>query len=271
VHHGEIVMVKEQDPDAPGEFRMVPKEVAWQRIKTLEEHAQLVALLTAPGRTTNRDGTRVKHWWSGIGRCGECESPLTRRQDDGVGKYTCLGKSCVTRDQARVDAWLTELALGLLEREDAAALFRVEQDSTAATTAHVEAQRLRAKLDGFRQQVLAEKISPESFEVFEADLLPKIRKADELATRASLPPVLFDVIGPDARKAFMELEIGVQRQILRAIMRPRIYRTRRRMRNGLDTATIDPGFLFAVPASVSGVDAEPVAHVDSGSAGFIAA
>ncbi|MFT7836907.1 recombinase family protein [Saccharothrix sp. BKS2] len=258
--HGDTVVEKKPDPTAPEGFRLVPVATTWRGIKTHEEHEKLTALLTAPDRKTSRDGERVKHLWSGIARCGVCDGKLNSIPKWGKLRYRCAPKSCVMRDQVLVDAWLTEQALLLLEREDAAQLFRIDMDVTQARAAQREAERLRARLDGFRAQAVAGTISGESFAMFEGELLPKIARADELAKRATLPPALVDIIGTDVRAVFLALPLVQQREILRAIMRPRMMPTKKKARGRLDTSAIDPGFLYAMP--VDGPEAAPATSGD---------
>jgi DNA invertase Pin-like site-specific DNA recombinase len=259
-HHGEVVMRKVPDPDAPGGFKTVPVETTWTAIKNPDDHAKLVRLLKDPGRTVSRDGNRVKHRWTGICRCGICGAGVIVRRNGGHLRYYCGARSgCTSRRKDLLDAWLTEQAILLLEREDAAQIFRLDQDASEANSAQREAEELRAQLDGFRAQVLRKEITPESFAFFEADLLPRIEKADAKAKHATLPPVLAEVIGTDARRVFLALDVAQQREILRAIMRPRLYRTHRKMRGRLDTETIDPGFLYAVPEPAPEGEGEPVA------------
>lgn len=163
---------------------------------------------------------------------------------------------CVARRADLLDAWLTEQAILLLEREDAAQIFRLDQDAGEANSAQREAEELRAQLDGFRGQALRKEITAESYAFFEANLLPRIERADAQARQAKLPPVLAEVIGADARRVFLGLDLADQREILRAIMRPRIYRTQRKKRGRLDTETIDPDFLFEIPTSESAPEGE---------------
>lgn len=254
--HGDIVMEREPDPTSPEGYRLVPVKTTWKGIKTPEEHDRLVALLTSPDRKSRRDGDRVKHWWSGIALCGVCGGKLTSVIKHGKRKYRCGPNGCVMREQVLVDAWLTEQALLLLEREDAAQVFRIEADVTQARAAQREAEQLRARLDGFRAQAVAGRISAESFAVFEGELLPKIAKADEQAKRATLPPALVDIIGTDVRSVFLALPVAQQREILRAVMRPRVMPTKKKARGRLDTSAVDPGFLYSVPVGGS----EPVSE-----------
>ncbi|MCP3800307.1 recombinase family protein [Allokutzneria sp. A3M-2-11 16] len=241
-HHGDVLMTKVVDES--GAEVMVPSKVQWKEIISPDDHAILSARYNDPNRYRNKDGTRVKWWWSGIALCGECESPMTRSARQG-GRYLCRAGRCVSRDQDLLDAWLTEQALLMLERTDAAKLFRLDADLSESQSALQEAKQLRAELDGWRQDAIAGRVTRASFIEIEAGLTRRIEQAEERAQRATLPPLLTDIIGPGARQAFLGLDIAAQREILRTIMRPRIYKTPRRLVNRLDTDTIDPGFLIA--------------------------
>lgn len=141
-----------------------------------------------------------------------------------------------------------------LERSDAVALFRLDASRGEAATAADEARGLRAELEGWKVDVIAGRVSRPSFIDIETGLLERIAKAEREAERTALPPMLAGVIGPDARQAFAALDRAAQRAILRAIMRPRIYRTRSRPHSRLDTDTIDPGFLFIDRPGVDSVE-----------------
>lgn len=224
----------------------------WEAIITEEERTQLLARLKDPKRKWNKDGVRVKYWWSGTARCGECDSSLCRHVNQGEGQYRCRAKGCVARDQVKLDAYLTEQALRVLERTDAAKLFRIDQIEQAnrdAYAAHQEAKRLRAELTAWRADASAGRCSRESFLDIEPGLLDRLKKAEKRAEQASVPPQLVEVIGPNARKAFLKLDITAQREILRTIMRPRIYKAKRRGRGVFDTSTIDPGFRYGPPSA----------------------
>lgn len=249
MYHGDVVTTQVPDPDAPGGKRRVPVATAWVSIKTPQEHEQVTALLGDPQRRTRRDGERAKHRWTGIAVCGVCGGRMGLFYDKGVARVRCQPRSCVVRDYTLLDSWLTEQALQLLERQDVAQLFRVRESASAAHQAQDTAQELRARLDGLRAQAMAGKITPESFAMFEAGLLPQIAREDEKARRATLPPVLLDVLaeeGVGVREVFLALPVERQREVLRAIMRPRILRTRHRRFGGLEIAAIDPGFRYPV-------------------------
>lgn len=236
---------------AAGLVMLNGKEVGkgtWEAIITEDERTRLLARLKDPSRKWNKDGIRVKHWWSGIAWCGVCDTPLGRYVADGEGKYRCRGKGCVARNQVKLDAYLTEQALRILERTDAAKLFPIEQDTSDAYAAQQEAKQLRAELTAWRADAAAGRVSRESFMDIEPGLLDRIKKAEKRAEQASVPPQLVEVIGPNARQAFLALDITGQREILRTIMRPRIYKAAKRGKGVFDTTTIDPGFRYGPPS-----------------------
>ncbi|MBP2325313.1 DNA invertase Pin-like site-specific DNA recombinase [Kibdelosporangium banguiense] len=254
-YHGQVLTTTTTDEG--GNTVSVPVTVTWTPIITEHEHRTLTARLTRQDRGKLRDGQRVKYWWSGIAECGVCGAPLSRSKErNGTGRYQCRKTGCVSRDQVRVDAWLMEQALLLLERPDAASVFRLAEHASKAEEAEKEVKTLRAELEGWRNAAGAGKVSPESFASIEPALLERLQKAQERVDRATVPPILSTVIGPNAREVMAQLDITQLRTVLRTIMRPQIHPTNRRVVNGLDTTTIDPGFRFTPrPVPTDGADA----------------
>jgi hypothetical protein len=243
VHQQKPVMVKTTDES--GETRVEPVKAQWPAIIKPDERIELVARFAGRGQKVTRDGSRVKHFWTGIARCGICEAGVGSREAAG-SIYRCPAGH-VRRSRVLLDAWLLDQAMTQLERSDAAKLFRLDTQVGNAAASAEEARVLRAELEGWKADAIAGRVSRSSFIDIEAGLLERITKAEREAERAAIPPVLATVIGPDARKAFAALDRTAQREILRAIMRPRIHRTVRRPRGRLETDTIDPGFLFTDP------------------------
>ncbi|MFD1045500.1 EndoU domain-containing protein [Kibdelosporangium lantanae] len=254
VLHKQVVMTTKVDEE--GQKVSIPVAVTWDKIVQPDEHATLAARLSQKERGKQRDGERVKYWWSGIAMCGECDGPLTRSSSTPEGRYQCRKKGCVSRDQLKVDAWLMEQALLLLERPDAEQVFRIKQSASKADEAAKVVKTIRAELEEWRNSASAGRVSPQSFAAIEPGLLERLARAEARLDRATVPAILTAVIGPNAREVMAQLDIVQVRTVLRTIMRPRVHRTRRRMVNGLDTDSIDPGFLFAPqPAPVDGTDA----------------
>lgn len=245
VYRGEQVRVKVTDES--GAVVSTPVQAQWPAIIAPDDYTLLTAMLLDPERLANRDGTRSKHFWSGIARCGTCEKGMTATTDAARGLVYRCPSGHVYVDRVRVDAWLVEQAMGQLERNDARELFRIDASSGKAATAAQQARVLRAELEGWKADAVAGKVSRASFIDIEAGLLDRIAKAEEQAKRATLPPVLAKVIGPQAREAFAKLDLVQQREILRATMRPRIHKSHVPVSHGLDTDALDPGFLFHRP------------------------
>ncbi|MFD8494278.1 recombinase family protein [Amycolatopsis sp. NPDC059657] len=243
VYQGQPVLVKQTDES--GEVVTKPVKAQWPAIISPEDRTLLTAMLHDPARSANRDGSRVRHFWSGIARCAECDKGLTANVDKVRGRIYRCPTGHVYVDQQQLDAWLLEQAMCQLERTDARKLFRIESSNTKAAVASQQAQVLRAELEGWKADAVAGRVSRASFIDIEAGLLERIAKLDEQSKRATLPPTLAKVIGPQAREAFLALgDVTAQREILRAMMRPRVGKSRRPVIEGLDTGSVSVGFLY---------------------------
>ncbi|SDC26043.1 recombinase family protein [Actinokineospora iranica] len=246
MHQGKPMMVKV--PDGQGGFTMKLVDPQWEPIITMDEHTVLKARLGDPSRKPVRDGSRVRHLWVGIARCGICQNRMIAERVDTKGAAMRCATGHVRRPKDKLEAWLTEQAMQLLERKDATRIFKIKDSVVRSQAAQDDAKVLRAELEGWRQDAIAGKVTRESFATIEAGLIERIKTAEGKAERAALPPVLVDVVGPQAREAFAALSLPQQREVLRAIMRPRVYHQKERGRTDLETETIDPGFLH-VPAT----------------------
>lgn len=213
----------------------------WPALITPGEQAALAQLLNDPSRRSNKDGTRVKHLLSGIAVCDVCESPVGRITAAGFESYACRQSRHVVRHKGRVDAFVEEALLASLESPDAEDVFRVEQSDVVAKAID-EARTLRSRLDDFYKQAASGGLSAAGLAAVEAELLPSIKAAERSAQRASLPPVIADLVGTHARSAWVDLELTQQRTVIRAVMRPRIVRVGKggHMRNAIGVL---PNFL----------------------------
>lgn len=132
-------------------------EAAWPAIVDREKHDRVVALLTDPGRTTVKSGLRKHLLTYGIGVCMNGH-PLrvhaARRSNRPTHTpqvmYACDtshhggGTACVGRNQAKVDALVTDVVVGRLSLPDAVDL--LAREDTDAADARDRAAHARAKL-----------------------------------------------------------------------------------------------------------------------------
>ena len=209
----------------------------WTGVITPAQHYRLKAMLGDPGRTTKKDGDRVKHVLSGVMLCDVCDAAVygavfeTTKKGKRITRriYRCGASGHVSRQKERTEAFVVEAVLTRLERPDAAELFRVEVDAMQdVTSALTEARELRARLDGFTDKAAEGELSAERLARIEAKLLPKIAAAESRAQQLGIAPVVSGLVGPGAREAWARLSIVQQREVLRAVVRPRLCRSTRK-------------------------------------------
>jgi site-specific DNA recombinase len=214
----------------------------WEAIIQPHERAVLVARIHDPRRRTNKDGTRVKHLLSGVLKCSVCGQGTSLARSNSKRKipaYACR-KRHLSRHQGRVDAYVTEAVLSMLESPDIAELLRIDH-SDDVLQALDEAKDLRARLQSFYRSAAQGKISADGLAEVEADLLPKIEAAEERVKNVTLPPALFDIAGPEARRIWADLDIAQKREVIRTVMEPRLLPLGRGNYSRGDVG-VDPGF-----------------------------
>ncbi|WP_084468054.1 recombinase family protein [Actinokineospora inagensis] len=219
----------------------------WQPLISEEQHALVVARLGDPMRRTLRDGTRVVHLLSGIARCAVCEKAAYGHKREG-GVYVC-NSGHVSRSITQTDAFVTEAVLTRLE--SCPELFTAPVSDDEVTRARAEAQDLRARLDGFTDAAAEGELSPERLSRIERKLLPKIDAAERRVTELSSVPTVAPLVGPQAREVWAELDIAARREVLRAVVRPRLLRAARR-------GVFDPGSVSLTWLSAPGSAGDPV-------------
>jgi site-specific DNA recombinase len=210
VHHGKVL------DDVRG---------TWPALITETQHGQLVEMYADPARDKFRNPTHAKHLGSGIYRCGRegCNGRMriVVEQRDRHGRarpasYSCRECYKLSRHQAPVDELVEAAVCAWLARPDV--LAEISGDDPAVAEAAAEVVRLKTKLRAARAMLKAERLSLESFVDLEADLLPKIRAAEEHARPRHLPAALLDTAGPDAEAKWRALSIGEKRAIVAALV-----------------------------------------------------
>ncbi|MEV6448438.1 recombinase family protein [Amycolatopsis sp. NPDC051716] len=227
----------------------------WEPIISDRKRALIVARLGDPSRSNVRDGTRVKYLLSGILRCGRCEQ-ATRSTPQSRARpgYRCPSGH-LARDMERTDAYVVEAVLTRLESEDGRELFRYEDQADELTKAVSTARELRARLDGFTDSAANGGISPDRLARIEARLLPQIETAEERVRQIGVSPVVAELLGADARTVWAGLSLSQQREVLRAVVAPRLLPSK----GGRVPFNPDDILLtwLGAPAALPGVDDEP--------------
>jgi DNA invertase Pin-like site-specific DNA recombinase len=192
----------------------------WPALISETDHRVLVAKLTDPARRTARDGS-VKHLLVGIAECGVCGAPCRRVKNRGTPSYMCGTRFCVTRSQVPLDAFVTEVVITRLSRPDALVLLTGPRDGDAAAAAE-QARELRARLTSFYDQAADGRISPTGLARIEARLLEQIKATERRAHPRGLPSVVTDLASPDAAATWQSLSVPQRREVVRALLVPRI-------------------------------------------------
>ena len=198
----------------------------WPEIVSLETHLAAAAVLTGPGRSTQRPGRQL-HLLSYLAACGGCGGPLhvMRHHYGRQPRYQCRAHGCVSVDPEWLDGLVEDLVCDVLSAADAAEVFR--SDSEAAAKLRAEAAKLRAQLDEWA----AADISARSFAIKEAKLLPQIERAESAAKAAELPLVLKDLLEADDTRAEWDgIEVPARRAVIRALMTVQVDRAADRSR-----------------------------------------
>ncbi len=211
-HDGETV---------PGSWEPIVSEDVWRAAR---------AKLSDPARRTS-PGSGRKYLLSGVLVCGVCGGPVYGRPTStkGPGKpsqkgrhtYFCKPATHVTRDLARVDAYVVTAVVTRLSRPDAAELLTVEQRG--------DTDRLRAEADALRarQEDLAALVAEvggmtvSQFKVANARLTERLAQVEGELAEAGRTNILTSVVVPgdaDAVAArWAAMTLTQQKAVVRAL------------------------------------------------------
>lgn len=190
----------------------VTGEGDWPALIDRDDFDRLAAIYADPDRAKFRRGRDVVHLLSGIARCGLCGARLYRGHDRGRGQYVCrVGKQHIARSQDHLDAYVTAIVVGILERGD---LGSGIDDDPAQESARAEAERLRARLAAAVDEFTAGKLTASTLGRVEADLLPKIADAERRARPHPVPESVTNLTGPDAGALWDAASIDTRRQVV---------------------------------------------------------
>lgn len=89
----------------------------WEPIISEADHHAVKAIVEDPQRRTSRQGHERRWQGAGVYRCGVCGAPLRVRRAKSPS-YVCPECSGISRDLKKVDAFIDEVVLGYLDRED---------------------------------------------------------------------------------------------------------------------------------------------------------
>ena len=188
----------------------------WEALISLEEHRQLLAILSDPARVSHR-GSKPTHLLTGIVRCGVCSEVMWRGKSNGASSYRCTENFCVSRLMEPVDLLVTEAIIARCEQVRSVD----ELTDPAVAAAAADARELRDRLEGFIDDAAEGKISRSAFMRIEQTLLPKIRAAERQA-QAVVHPLVGELLGKNARANWEKMSVEDQRTVVRALVSVKI-------------------------------------------------
>lgn len=140
----------------------------WPPLVDRDRFARATARL---GEWPRRRNIATARLLTGVARCGVCGSRMQVGHDRGHRKvYQCRAGFHVARDEARLDAYVTERLLAKIAEEDREPETPARDDS--------EARELRGRLDEATAHFTRGNLSAATLAKIEADLLPRIRAAE---------------------------------------------------------------------------------------------
>lgn len=190
----------------------------WPAVVTEAEWRALRAVLADPARRTS-PGNQRKHLLSGIALCGVCGGGLTVSRDShGTPAYRCRrggGRVHVARDQVALDAWVTEVALARLSRDDV--VLPARTPDTRLLRAELAA--VRGELDELaaaagRREITVRQMATTSAALQEQATALEIRLAD--AARTSVLSTFGG--GQDPAGVWAALSLDQKRAVIAEIM-----------------------------------------------------
>jgi hypothetical protein len=164
-----------------------------------------------------------------IAFCGSCGKRIALK---GHGLYRC----CIRVPAAALDELVFEAIVAWVADTDTFRQLRHATDRDL-NTAQADIDRLTASLDQWRLSAARGQTTPESLMVIEADISRQLRDAQQRAERASVPPVVRDLLGDthggsveeaDVRRRLADAPLGAQRDLVRALMTITVHGVRQR-------------------------------------------
>lgn len=229
---------------------MVVGKASWPAIIEESLWRAVCSVLKDPARRTTT--TNARKWLgSGLYLCGISGCPETVRcSTAGTGPgsthqpaYRCRSGKHIVRTAATLDAFIGDLVIGRLSREDAVGLLQPADEGVDVAAADQELMAARRTLRDAAELLGAGDLDAEGYRAATAAARAREKRARELLALASRTDPLVGLVGADDVRAEWEgLDLSRQRAIVDCLMVVRIRPARRgRLPAGmkLDVESID--------------------------------
>lgn len=188
----------------------------WPAILTEAQHEALVALLCDPARNLRPDnGPEIRHWATGLLRCGLCGEKMRFSGGAARNLYQCTGCKRVVVD-ASVEELVADVAVARLERPDAAPAF--DAPDPVADGARAVLADAAARLEELGLAFAEGRISLQAFTAADARLRERADEARKALARAQVPLPAFATGLADVRAAWESWEPSARRTVAAALL-----------------------------------------------------
>ena len=232
----------------------------WEPLVTQRVWDQANAARTA--RTTGHrrtNGGTARHLLGGIARCGitTCSGPMYVISNRGRPAYKCHHCQSVTRDKARLDAYVADTLLALLQLDPGVITRPSPDTSTELEQARAHEQQLRDRHAEFLAEATTGGISAASLAVIEAGLLPQITAAARQVRTLQLPTQLRRLDPDNIPASWAALPLADQRAVLADALDVRVHPVGRGRRTAPMTESVTIVPLWGAAASSAPADETP--------------
>ena len=203
---------------------------SWEPALDPELMPRLATALARTSPTTR--GTEPRHLLTYIAVCGVCVEAgepgvIYFRRVRSRGYYSevyyCNAAKHVARDKAKVDAYVQEALLRMLEKPDALALLMAaeEGDDRERISVDVEMatiEQLRREMKAYVKEAARTRMSATAVATYVEELETQIAEAQDRisAATAKVDTLVRDSFGPDARARWKKYSLQEKRAIIRA-------------------------------------------------------
>jgi site-specific DNA recombinase len=193
----------------PAEWNAIVDEPTWRAaVRILCDSSRRRAPLSGKGLLT------------GVAVCGVCDQPVHRGggAHPGVPTYRCTSGRHVARKAEPVDSYVTEIAIGLLSRPEAANLWTAELPDASELMA--EADTLRRRRDDLAVDYADGAMTREQFRAANTRVLERLGEVEAKIAAAGASSPLAIVACDDVRATWTTLSVAQRRNIIAALMTP---------------------------------------------------
>ncbi|MFE2017557.1 recombinase family protein [Streptomyces sp. NPDC059499] len=190
----------------------------------------VVAILTNPSRLTS-PGPTPKWFGSLIYLCGHrgCNRPVTCTRTGGGNhpSYRCPDQHGGGRKAETLDAYIQDLLVERLSRDDAGELLEPAADGVDVAGLQVESEQIRRRLTDLASMFGAGQIDMAQFTEGSDTARAQLEGVTSQLARATVKDPLVGLVGvPDVRKAWDALDLDRRRTVLRSLLKVVLHKPR---------------------------------------------